>query len=83
MEDNCLLTAEELGARLGVPKSSIYRMSAKNLIPSVPWGGKLGARRFLEGAVREALARQVQPPRPYHPPKGKERVLKGEVSCQE
>ena len=69
MSDMCFLTAHELSERLGVSKSSVYKMAARNLIPSLPWGAKLGGRRFIERDVREALARQVQPPRPYHPPR--------------
>lgn len=69
-EDDCLLTAGELCQRLKrISKSSIHKMSAKGLIPSVSVGVKLGGRRFIERDVRAALTRHVQPPRPYHPPR--------------
>ncbi len=50
------ITATVLSARLGVPKSSVYRMASRKLIPSIPWGPKLTGRRFLEQEVRTALA---------------------------
>ncbi len=50
-----LLTAAKLAERLGVSKSSVYRMAAKQLIPSVAWGANLGAVRFNEAEVRAAL----------------------------
>ena len=69
MHDKPLLNAAELSGRLNLPKSTIYKMAAKGLIPSVSVGLKLTGRRFIEHDVREALAKLVQPPRPYHPPR--------------
>jgi predicted DNA-binding transcriptional regulator AlpA len=69
MSEGRLLKASELAQRLGVAPSSIYRMSSAGLIPSIPVGLKLTGRRFDESAVREALAKVVQSPRPYHPRK--------------
>ena len=51
------ITATVLSERLGLPKSTVYRMTAKGLIPCVPWGVKLSGRRFSEQEVRSALAR--------------------------
>ncbi len=69
-QDEPLLKAQELGDRLRAGKSSILRMAAKGLIPSVPWGPKLSCRRFDEQAVRKALANLPKPPlRTYHPPR--------------
>ena len=70
-QEGRLLTADELSERLGVGKSTIYRMAKKNLIPSMPWGAQLSCRRFDEQAVRAALASLTKPLRPYYPPKGK------------
>ena len=70
-QDGRLLTADELSERLGVGKSTIFRMAKKNLIPSVPWGAELSCRRFDEQAVREKLATMTKPLRTYYPPKGK------------
>ena len=74
MGDGCLLTADELSQRLGVSKSTIYKMSSKGHIPSVSVGMKLGGRRFSERAVREALGQLIQPPRRYHARKERETV---------
>lgn len=60
------LTAKALSERLkGMRPSTIYRMAAKGLIPSVSVGERLGGRRFVERDVRAALAQMVQPPRAY------------------
>ena len=70
MDDMPLLKAKELQRKLGdIALSSLYRMAADNLIPSVLIGKKLGHRRFVERDVRAALARLTRPPRPYHPRK--------------
>ncbi len=69
MTDGRLLTADELSDRLGVGKSTIYRMAKKELIPSMPWGAELSCRRFDEQAVRKALTNLTKPLRPYHPPR--------------
>ncbi len=79
MNDNQFVTANELSHRLGITKSSIYRMMRQGKIPSVPVGGKLGGRRFDEAQVREALAKIPYVPRPYHPRKGKRAVAVAEV----
>ena len=63
------ITADELSLRLGITKSSVFRMLRNGHIPSVPVGGKLGGRRFDEAQVREALAKIPYVPRPYHPRK--------------
>lgn len=77
MESNAgrLLTAEELSNALGLCKSTIYRMSARKLIPSIPVGANLGGRRFDEGQVRSALARLQKQPRPYHLPRDKRAAM--------
>jgi hypothetical protein len=66
-----LLTARELAKRLGpkVSFSSLYRMAARGLIPSVPWGAKGGGRRFIEEDVVAALRKSEKVLRPHHPPK--------------
>jgi hypothetical protein len=71
LESGPLITARTLAEALGedTSVSSIYRMAARGLIPSVPYGPKLGGRRFSERAVRSALAKLHRPLRPYHPPK--------------
>ena len=57
-----LITATVLSARLGVPKSTIYRMTALGHLPSVKWGAGLTGRRFIEHEVRAALAQlQARP----------------------
>jgi len=66
--DECLLDAAELSSRLGVGRSTIYRMCAKGVIPSVPVGAALSGRRFSLSAVREALEKLPVTKRPYHPP---------------
>lgn len=71
---NPLISSAELSKRLGVGRTSVDRMAAKGLIPSNPWGPKLGARRFDEQEVRAALAKLTKPLRPYHPPKEKDAV---------
>jgi excisionase family DNA binding protein len=69
METDCLIDATELGKRLGVGKSTVYRMTSKGLIPSVPVGASLSGRRFSLDAVREALEKLPTVKRTYHPPK--------------
>ena len=62
MQAQQFVTASTLSERLGLPKSTVYRMAARGLIPSVPWGVKLSGRRFSEQEVRSALARlQARP----------------------
>ncbi len=56
------ITAAVLSERLGLPKSSVYRMAARGLIPWVPWGVERTGRRFSEREVRAALAQlQARP----------------------
>ena len=76
MSDEPFLDINELLPRLGpkISKSTIYRMAARDQIPSVLIGARLGGRRFQEGPVREALLRLTRPPRPYHPPRNKKEV---------
>lgn len=69
MDTECLLDAEELSRQLGVGKSTVYRMSARGLIPSIPVGANLSGRRFSLQSVREALAQLPTTKRPYHGPK--------------
>ena len=66
METECLLDAAELSQRLGVGKSTVYRMSSRGLIPSIPVGASLTGRRFCLRSVREALAQLPTTKRPYH-----------------
>ena len=76
MEPNAgrLLTAEELSKSLGVGKSTIYKMSVRNLIPTISWGPNLGSIRFNEAEVRVALANLERRPRQYHPPRNEKEV---------
>jgi|CXWL01.1.fsa_nt_gi hypothetical protein len=68
--EGALLTAKELAERLGgVSVGSVYKMSARGLIPSQPWGPKKGGRRFVERDVRAALAALHQPLKEYHAPR--------------
>ena len=61
-----LLTAKQLAARIpGFPVPTIYRMSAKQLIPAVAVGACLGGVRFIESDVRAALANLKWTPRVY------------------
>jgi excisionase family DNA binding protein len=69
MDNDRLLDAGELSERLGVSKSTVYRMSSKCVIPSVPVGPSLTGRRFSFNAVREALEKIQTTKRPYYPPK--------------
>ncbi len=69
MHDGRYLSAHQLSERLGLSRSAIYKMSAAGVIPSVSVGPRLGGRRFVEQDVRAAIARHVQPPRAYHPPR--------------
>jgi excisionase family DNA binding protein len=74
MDQNRLLDAAELSERLGVGKSTIYRMHAKGLIPAVPVGSSLSGRRFSFSAVCEALEKMQTTKRPYHPPRDQRTV---------
>ncbi len=68
-----LLTAKQLAARIpGLPVSSIYRMSAKQLIPGVAVGAQLGGVRFIERDVRDALASLKRQPRAFRGKKKQE-----------
>ncbi len=67
--EGTLLTAQQLSERLGgVSVGSIYKMSARGLIPSQAWGPKKGGRRFIEKDVRAALAALHQPLKEYRAP---------------
>ncbi len=74
MGDERMVSADELSQRLGVSRSTIYKMSSKGFIPSISVGAKLSGRRFVERDVRAALTQHVQPPRPYHPPRKEKEV---------
>ena len=56
-----LLKARELSKKIGLPLSTVYRMAANGLIPSIAIGPKLGGVRFDEGAVRAAMNKLVRP----------------------
>lgn len=47
--------ALKLASKFSVSRSTIYRMAAAGIIPSIRIGSKMGGRRFDEEAVREAL----------------------------
>ena len=65
-----LLTARQLAVRLGnVSIGTIYKMSSKGLLPSIPWGANKGGRRFIEAEVRAALAKLQAPLKEYHGPR--------------
>jgi excisionase family DNA binding protein len=51
-----LLTASEVAALLGVPKSWVYEQSRRGLIPTVELGRY---RRFREGAI-ERMVEQLE-----------------------
>lgn len=76
--DNLLLSAEQLAERLGVSKSTIYKMLTRRLIPAIPVGPSLSGRRFSFAAVCAALENAPTAKRPYHPPKHR-RIEKVEV----
>ncbi len=68
-----LLTAKQLHERIpGFPFSTIYRMAAKHLIPSVPIGVALDGVRFIERDVRDALANLKRQPRAFRGKKKQE-----------
>lgn len=71
MSDDDILTVQQLAARLGpgAKPGTLRKMHSEGLIPSIPYGPKLGARRFIERDVREALAQLNKPLRPYYPRK--------------
>ncbi|MEP6959249.1 MAG: hypothetical protein ABI980_11015 [Nitrospirota bacterium] len=60
MDDGTLLDAAAVAFRLGMAKSSIYRMSAAGIIPSYACGPKLSGRRFDIGEVKAALKALAQ-----------------------
>lgn len=51
--------ALKLASKFNVSRSSIYRMADAGIIPSIRLGSKLGARRFDEDAVCEALEKHL------------------------
>lgn len=55
MSDDVLLDAATIGAKVGMGKSSIYRLAALGRIPSYGAGAKLTGRRFDLAEVRAAL----------------------------
>lgn len=54
-----LVTALELSRKLSISRSTVYRMVAAGIIPSIRVGSRLGGRRFDEADVREALERRL------------------------
>ena len=72
MNEDHLLDAEELAQRLGVAKSTVHRMMARNLIPAVPVGPSLSGRRFSFTAVCEALQKLPVVKRRYYAPNQQE-----------
>ena len=81
MSKERLLKAEELAERLGVGKSTVYRMFSCGVIPSVPVGSGLSCRRFNFAAVCSALEKLNVPKRTYHPPKDRMRREEMPVSA--
>ncbi len=69
MMDTALLSAEQLAERLGVSKSTIYKMLTRGLISAIPVGPSLSGRRFSFAAVYEALEKVPTKKRRYHPPR--------------
>ncbi len=69
MNEERFLDAEQLAERLGVAKSTVYKMLAKKLIPAISVGPALSCRRFSFSAVCEALGKVPTASRPYYPPK--------------
>jgi excisionase family DNA binding protein len=62
MNDEVLLDATAIGAKLGMTKHSIYRMAASGAIPAYKAGAKLSGRRFSLAEVKEALRiKRVEP----------------------
>jgi len=55
MSEQCLVNVAEAARRLGLAKSSLYRMAANGLVPSYAAGPKLSGRRFDVEEVRQAL----------------------------
>jgi excisionase family DNA binding protein len=55
MSDDVLLNAAALAARLGLTKSSVYRLAAARKIPTYMAGAKLTGRRFDLAEVKAAL----------------------------
>jgi len=70
MNNEQLLTAEQLATALGVSISSIRKMTSAQRIPSLSIGEKLSVRRYDLEAVMVALRSQVRPPRPFHGKRG-------------
>lgn len=60
MDFDTLVDAATVAGKLGQAKSSIYRLSAKGLIPSYAAGPRLRGRRFDLVEVRAALKALAQ-----------------------
>ncbi len=61
METHSLVDAAVVAARLGMAKSSIYRLAQAGLIPSYAAGPRLHGRRFDLAEVKAALKALTQP----------------------
>ncbi len=61
METHSLVDAAVVAARLGMAKSSIYRLARAGLIPSYAAGLRLSGRRFDLAEVKAALKALTQP----------------------
>lgn len=64
MSERCLVKVAEASRRLGLAKSSLYRMAAQGLVPSYAAGPKLSGRRFDVEEVKEALRKAATPKQP-------------------
>ncbi len=60
METHSLVNASVVAARLGMAKSSIYRLARAGLIPSYAAGPRLRGRRFDLAEVKAALKTLAQ-----------------------
>ena len=60
MEEGVLVDASVVAMRLGMAKTSIYRMAAAGLIPSYAAGPRLTGRRFDLAEVKAALRALAQ-----------------------
>ena len=69
MSDDDILTVQQLAGRLGegAKVGTLRKMQSAGLIPSIPYGPKLGARTSIEPEVREAWAQLSAPLSPSHP----------------